>query len=378
MSNRILFLKFGGFSNINNNIYKILEHEYPDAQVDVLDTLSVLKHHIPKYIYVINIYFFLKEYAIDIISGKKKGTKFVNWFFATSYIAEQISKKVQNLCAGKNYTFSLQTQSLYNGKIKNIPNFIYTDHTTKTNLLYPDINPHQYMRSKRFIEKCEIKTYQDATMIFTFGSLSAYSLIAQYQIPKEKVLAVYSGSNASNEITVTNEKRFTKNILFVGIEWERKGGPVLLQVFEKVLAKHPDASLTIVGCHPENITLPNCKIVGKIPVDQVNDYYNQANIFCLPTIREPFGVAFIEAMNFRLPIVANNIGCIPDFVENGFNGYLIDNNIDDYTNAICDLLDNPEKCGQMGENGYARAKSKFTWDIVGKLIKENINCKIEG
>jgi hypothetical protein len=32
----------------------------------------------------------------------------------------------------------------------------------------------------------------------------------------------------------------------------------------------------------------------------------------------------------------------------------------------------------MGENGYARAKSKFTWDIVGKLIKENINCKIEG
>jgi glycosyltransferase involved in cell wall biosynthesis len=376
LSNRILFLKFGGFSNINNNVYKTLEHEYPDYKVEILDALYILKHKIPKYIYLVNLYFFLKEYAFEIITGEKKMREYLNWYFATSYISSQISKKIQKICAGKTYTFTFQTQSLYNGKIKDIPNFVYTDHTTKTNLLYPNINPHRYMRSKRFIEKCEIKTYQDATMIFTFGSLSAYSLVTQYQISKEKVLAIYSGSNANSEIKVSSEKCFTKNILFVGVEWERKGGPILLKVFEKVLSKHPDASLTIVGCHPQNITLPNCTIAGKIPIDQVSDYYNQANIFCLPTMREPFGVAFIEAMNFRLPIVANNIGCIPDFVKNDFNGFLIDNNIDDYTDAICLLLDNPEKCRQMGENGYERARSKFTWDIVGRLIKENIDNKI--
>jgi glycosyltransferase involved in cell wall biosynthesis len=77
-------------------------------------------------------------------------------------------------------------------------------------------------------------------------------------------------------------------------------------------------------------------------------------------------------MSFRLPIVANNIGCIPDLVQNGFNGYLIDNNIDDYINVICNLLDNPEKCKEMGENGYQLAKSKFTWDRVGASIKQKI------
>lgn len=353
-----------------------MEQEYSDYQIEVIDAWTILKYKIPKYIYLINLYFFFTEYAIEIIQGKKKRSEYLNWFFATSYISLQISKKIRKICVGKDYKFTFQTQSLFNGKINNIPNFIYTDHTTKTNLLYPGINAKTYMRSKRFIEKCETKIYSDATMIFTLGSLSAYSLITQYQIPEEKVFTVYAGSNVNNEIDINSDKPFTKNILFVGVEWERKGGPMLLKIFEKVLVKHPDASLTIVGCFPQNITLPNCKIVGKVPVSQVSEYYYQASIFCLPTLREPFGVAFIEAMNFRLPIVANNIGCIPDLVKNDFNGFLIDNNIDDYTNAICDLLDNPEECKKMGENGYQLAKSKFTWDRVGALIKQKIKYKI--
>ena len=170
------------------------------------------------------------------------------------------------------------------------------------------------------------------------------------------------------------EKYSSKNILFVGVEWERKGGPVLLKVFKKVLDVHPDASLTIVGCSPENIKLPNCKIVGKIPVESVSKYYNLASIFCLPTLREPFGVAFIEAMNFSLPIVANNIGCIPDFVKNDYNGYLINNNdANQYTDAICKLLSDPVLCRTMGENGNRYVESKFSWDAVGKTIKKNID-----
>ena len=372
MSAKILFLKFGSFSHINSNIYKVLKQEYCDYQIEVIDTLDILKYKVPKYIYFVNLYFFFTEYAIEIILGKKKRRESLNWFFATSYISLQISKKIQQICIGKDYKFTFQTQSVFNGKISNVPNFIYTDHTTRTNLLYPGIDAKAHMRSKRFIEKCETKIYSDATLIFTLGSLSAYSLITQYQIPDEKVFTVYSGSNVNYENDINSDRAFTKNILFVGVEWERKGGPTLLKVFEKVLVKHPDASLTIVGCAPKNVVLPNCKIVGKIPVSEVFEYYYAATIFCLPTLREPFGIAFIEAMNFHLPIVANNIGSIPDLVKNDFNGYLIDNSIDDYANAICDLLDHPEKCREMGDNGYQLAKSKFTWNRVGALIKQKI------
>lgn len=377
-SSTILFLKSGSFSNINNEVFKILKTNYPECQIDIIDTLDLIKHDTSYHYFFINIYFFVKEYGLEIISFNKKWKESIQWFFATSYISKVVNKRINKICGGKNYIFSLQTQSLFNGKIYNIPNYIYTDHTTKTNMLYPGINAKSYMRSKRFIEK-EKKAYQDATMIFTFGNLVAHSLINQYQIPKKKVLTVYAGSNVgyNKNPHLNPEKYHSKNILFVGVEWERKGGPILLKVFKLVLAKFPEASLTIVGCSPKNINLPNCNIVGKIPVEQVYKYYNSANVFCLPTMREPFGIVFVEAMSYGLPIVTNNIGSIPDLIQNGYNGYLIDNNITDYTNAICTLFENPLQAKKMGENAFQLAQSKLQWKLVGESIKKSIDTTIK-
>lgn len=375
MSSKILFIKTDSFSNINPAVFKILETNFPECEIDTVDAWKIIKKDTSAHHFLINIYFFIKEYGIEIISGHKKWKERGQWYFATSYISNLVSKKIRKLCKNKDYKFSFQTQSLFNGKIKNIPNYIYTDHTTQTNLYYPDIDASQYMRSKSFITKSEAKAYQEATVIFTFGSLVARSLSVQYHIPKEKTLVVYAGSNVKyNTSAIPNPKKYLlKNILFVGVEWERKGGPILVEIFKKVLEKHPDASLTIVGCRPKNISLPNCDILGKIPVEQIYPYYNSASVFCLPTLREPFGIVLVEAMNYRLPVISNNIGSIPDLIQNGYNGYLINNNINEYTNAICRLFDNPSLCMEMGENGYCYAQSKFRWEIVGQSIKKGID-----
>jgi glycosyltransferase involved in cell wall biosynthesis len=94
-------------------------------------------------------------------------------------------------------------------------------------------------------------------------------------------------------------------------------------------------------------------------------------------LREPFGIVFIEAMKYRLPIVANNVGCLPDLVKNDYNGYLINNNIDDYTNAISMLFEDPAKCRQLGENGFNLAQTKFSWQLVGEKIKKHIEPYID-
>jgi len=370
---RILFLRFGKFSCINDNVYKILKERYPDDVVEVLDVLDVVRNKILFYRYIINIYFFIIEYGADIILGRKKMRDSFIWFFATSYIAKQASKSLKKIYKKEKYKFTFQTQSIFNGKINGIPHFVYTDHTTQTNLLYPDINLRQYIRSKRFIEKSERSIYRDATMIFTFGSIVFDSLINHYKISREKVLAIFAGPNVQDEYVENFQKYSSRNILFVGTEWQRKGGPILLKVFAIVLKKFPDATLTIIGCKPANISIPNCNVIGYIPLESVAKYYNLANIFCLPTLRDPFPNVLIEAMNYRLPIVVNNIGGIPDMIINDYNGYLIDNNVNDYAEAICKLFDNPEKCKQMGENGYQYAQSKFTWELVGKTIKDNID-----
>ncbi len=374
MPDKILFIKWGSFSLINNSIHKILQDEFPEMEIDVIDVNDIWKKKVGYHHYLINIWHFVNEYGKDFIYGYKKRTKknLFSWFRGTSYISLLINKYIQQTVQGKNYKFSFQTQSIINGKIKGIPHFIYTDHTTQTNLLYPDINPREYIRSSKFIKKVEQAIYEDAAMTFTCGSLITYSLINQYHIPKEKALTVFAGSNVPNWFVENDGKYASKNILFVGIDWNRKGGPTLLKVFEKVLQKHKDASLTIVGCSPQNITLPNCTVLGKIKPDKVADYYNKAAIFCLPTLREPFGIVFVEAMHYKLPIVANNIGSIPDMVINDFNGYLIDNNVDEYADQICKLLDDPEKCKRLGETGYTYSQSKFRWELVGKTMKAEI------
>ena len=372
MHSKILFIRSGSFSYINNSVYTILKKEFPDDQIDEVDTwknISIKKSFL---IYVINIFYFFNEYGLQFLTGKKGLNQVHVWFFATSYFSMHTSKKLQQLCEGKNYRFSLQTQSLFNGKVRDIPNFVYTDHANKANLLYPDINPQQYIRSTAWIKKCELKLFKEATLIFTFGSQVRDSLINQYNIPDHKVITTYAGSNVSHESSNDIKKTFTKNILFVGVDWERKGGPILIEVFKKILKKHPDASLTIVGSAPKGITIPNCKIIGKIPVEDLWKYYSSASIFCMPTLREPFGVVFVEAMKYKLPIIANNIGALSDLVKDDFNGYLIHNDIEGYVEAICKLLNNPEKCMEMGQNGYEFARDNFTWEKVGQTLKSNI------
>lgn len=376
MKENILFLRFGSFSNINDEIHTFLKNQYPNCNIKVVDAWTIVKQRISIFQLVINIYFFALEYSPDLVSGRKQWKDFYQWFFATSYISLRIQKEISKLSNGKNYKFVFQSQSLFNGALKNTPYFIYTDHTTKANLLYPDIRPESYIRSKNFIKKCETEAYNEASLIFTFGNFTRKSLINQYRIAEENVIAIGAGSNSINHSELNKNKYSNRNILFVGKEWERKGGPILLSVFEIVLKEFPDATLTIVGCKPKNVNLPNCNIIGKVPLQEVFQYYNEASLFCFPTLREPFGIVIIEAMINKLPVIANNVGSIPDLVIQNQNGFLVNNNVGHYAKHICDLFNNPQKSEQLGNYGAQLAKAKFTWEIVGKKIKHHIDKKL--
>ena len=97
----------------------------------------------------------------------------------------------------------------------------------------------------------------------------------------------------------------------------------------------------------------------------------------MPTKREPFGLVYLEAMLYRLPVVATNIGAIPDFVQNDTNGYLVEpGDVKGIAEALIKLLDNPQKCMTFGEYGYKLVTEKYTWEMVGKRMKEYITKSI--
>jgi glycosyltransferase involved in cell wall biosynthesis len=102
-------------------------------------------------------------------------------------------------------------------------------------------------------------------------------------------------------------------------------------------------------------------------------HYAESSIFCLPTVHEPFGIAFVEAMMHRLPVVATRVGAVPDMVDDGVNGYLVSpGDARALAEALCKLLADPAHCGALGARGYQKAAHLYTWPRTGQRIRARI------
>jgi glycosyltransferase involved in cell wall biosynthesis len=118
-------------------------------------------------------------------------------------------------------------------------------------------------------------------------------------------------------------------------------------------------------------------VLGRIPPEQVAQYYEDATIFCMPTHLEPFGIAFLEAMQARLPIVGTRVGAIPDFVQPGWNGYLVKpGDVQGIAEALLKLLDRPDQRREFGERGFALARERYSWEAVGRKLYQHICEKL--
>ena len=70
--------------------------------------------------------------------------------------------------------------------------------------------------------------------------------------------------------------------------------------------------------------LPNCDVVGRMPIDQVDPTTITPSVFCMPTRREAYGIVFLEALAHALPVVATKLKPIRELVSDGQTGYLVD------------------------------------------------------
>ncbi len=355
----------GSFSHANETLEKLLAVAYPQYKVkriDLRDKLSPLDR-------IINGFTALREYGMDIVSRKRS---LKDCMEHTTYFLETTRKIAHRSFPTDELAFTFQTQSMFDASREGIPHFLYTDHTHLANLGYPSFNETKLFPI--WWREYERRMYHHADCNFTMSERIARSVREDYRCPASKVECVYAGCNLlPSSTTMLRNRPRGKHILFVGLDWERKGGPVLLEAFKRVLVSHPDAVLSIVGCVRPS-PHPNCKFVGQLPLDEVCEYYRSATVFCMPTRIEPFGHVFIEAMAHGLPVVGTKIGAIPELIQEGVNGYLVEP--DDPTSlaqALCAVLDDPERASAMGENGRLMVNARFTWDAVMALIKNRID-----
>jgi len=306
--------------------------------------------------------FTVAEYGHHLARGRLR-----RWqaFFTTPWMFRHLGELARSWIRENAFDWTFQIQSLYDARVPGIPHFVYTDHTHLANLCYPDFD-RRTLRAPRWIE-LERALYRGADAVFTRSRHVSDSLLEDYGCDAERVVCVGAGSNAALPGGAPPDRR-GQDILFVGVDWERKGGPDLLAAFERVRARHPEATLTVVGCSPP-IGGPGIRVLGRLPVEALHGHYQAASIFCLPTRREPFGVVFVEAMHHGLPVVATAIGAVPDLVVEGENGYTVEvGDVAGLARHLDRLLGDAALRQRMGEAGARRARAHYTWGAVADRI----------
>jgi glycosyltransferase involved in cell wall biosynthesis len=316
----------------------------------------------------------LRDYGLkgarNVAAVNRYGQRTVEFF-------EGVRAELSAQLRARKCDFTIQTQSIVDGSQSGIPHFIYTDHTHLANLYYPGFDASR-LYSRKWIEK-ERSIYRHAQVIFTPSAFVSKSLIEQYGICESRIQCVGIGGNIPiPPLESLPEDRYaSQEILFVGIEWERKGGPQLVEAFKQVLKDYPNAKLKIIGCSPD-INLPNCTILGRLPLEEVAKHFAAAAVFCMPTRNEPFGVVFLEAFAHRLPVVGSPVGALPEFIENGLSGYLVPlGDVAQLAVRLKGLIGSPSKCKRFGEAGYQRMRGGYTWQHAGGQIANRIRQELQ-
>lgn len=157
-------------------------------------------------------------------------------------------------------------------------------------------------------------------------------------------------------------------LLFAGVQWENKGGPVALRALEVLLEKGIAAELVVCGCTPP-VTHPQMRVLGflnkNIPAEfnQLLHEFSTSHFFILPTKFEAYGLVFCESAAYGLPVLAPHTGGIPTIVKHGETGFLFPTNAsgEAYAEKIVALLAQPEQWHEMRSNARRRYVDVLNW-----------------
>lgn len=367
MRKKILHFRIWPNPPIAVSVEKLLHETFPEYELEIVTLAERIKTD--KWLLMRNTLETLRQYGCDILRGR---LDFKAAFFRTIFLFDRVGRMAREIGRGRqDIAFTFQLQSIFDTHLEGIPHFVYTDHTQLANLLY---SPHMKVQlySAEWISR-EKTLYMNAARVFTRSNNISRSLREQYGIPADRVNCVYAGANTPAEAIEPDKKDYSaKNILFVGLDWERKGGPELLSAFEEVRRNHSDARLVIAGA---SVKTDQAGVIslGRVPVEELKRYYREATVFCMPSRNEPFGVAYVEAMAYALPIVATEIGALPDMVSNGKNGFLVQpGDIESLAQVLDNLLSDPRKRARFGKISWRLAAERYNWDAVGRSMRKTI------
>lgn len=148
-----------------------------------------------------------------------------------------------------------------------------------------------------------------------------------------------------------------------------KGVMTLLDAFTETVKAVPGARLEIYGDGEERALLEKTVRLRKLGaavtfhgwVDSREGYYRDFRLLAVPSMKESFGMAALEAMAYGLPVVASRVGGLPEVIGDKVGGLLVPpGDVGKLADALVTLLRDPSRCRLLGDAGRARALDRYS------------------
>jgi glycosyltransferase involved in cell wall biosynthesis len=254
-----------------------------------------------------------------------------NWTARASIVAYQaIKSTIRDADAA---LFHTQITSIFSsGLMRRLPSIVSLDATP---IQYDALGSlYNHARGSRLLEnvkkRLNVRSFRSARSLVTWSEWAKQSLISDYGIESDKVNVIPPGIDLEKWLfprTAFPSDRV--RFLFVGGDFGRKGGHVLLDAFREVVQRDPNCFLDIVTRDREISNLPhNVSIYNDLRPNtpELMQLYRSADIFAFPTLGDCLPLAIMEAMAAGLPVITTDVGALSEAVVNESTGLVVNIN----------------------------------------------------
>jgi glycosyltransferase involved in cell wall biosynthesis len=242
--------------------------------------------------------------------------------------------------------------------------------------------------SRRHGQEVDDRALQRAAFACYSSRWAADAAIRGHGAEPRRVKVLPFGANlpsdvAEEEVPQLAKKRLSApwRLLFVGVEWHRKGGDLVLATARVLHARGYPVELMVVGCQPPASVRPLpdwVKIEGFIsqhtPAGQqrLAALFRSSLFFFMPSQAEAYGIVFCEANSFGVPCLSQATGGITSIIENGVNGQLFPPgaSAEAYADYIIATACAPAQYEKLAVTSFQAFRDRLNWGTsVAGLVK---------
>ncbi len=248
---------------------------------------------------------------------------------------------------------------------------------------------YYYPFHKKIVKRSiyEMNTIQDrvlkkASAVIYSSAWAARSAIEDYGADPKKIHVVPFGANLDEipprEAVLAREKSEHCRLLFLGVDWIRKGGDIAFETLLKLEEMGIQAELIVCGCAPpERVAHERMKVIPFLDKNDEKQHKEleqlliSADFLLLPTRADFTPIVFCEASAFGLPIIATSVGGVSEIVREGENGFLLPYEARGaaYAEVIARLYRDDKCYAELVRASRAAFEERLNWDAWGVAVK---------